>query len=233
MRQDDRGRQAEPAAHARAREPRVADASSAGTAATRRSTISSPRTSRASSATSCAPASSACSTLPRLRGALRARRRDPHAGRRRGDGARGLRADALRRRLAVGPRRAHAEEASTDPTSPPATSLFTGKAQCATCHPPPLYTDLGYHRLGAQRLHRRRPRQGRPRQGRRVQDADAARRRAPRALLPRRQRGDARRRDRLAPRRGIGQGADPTSSIRHLTARGARRAVAFVRSSPR
>jgi cytochrome c peroxidase len=26
--------------------------------------------------------------------------------------------------------------------------LFTGKAQCAVCHPPPLYTDLGYHRLG-------------------------------------------------------------------------------------
>jgi cytochrome c peroxidase len=27
-------------------------------------------------------------------------------------------------------------------------AVFTGKAQCATCHPPPLYTDLGYHRLG-------------------------------------------------------------------------------------
>jgi cytochrome c peroxidase len=26
--------------------------------------------------------------------------------------------------------------------------LFAGKAQCAVCHPPPLYTDLGYHRLG-------------------------------------------------------------------------------------
>jgi cytochrome c peroxidase len=26
--------------------------------------------------------------------------------------------------------------------------LFTGKAQCATCHPPPLYTDHAYHRLG-------------------------------------------------------------------------------------
>ena len=26
--------------------------------------------------------------------------------------------------------------------------LFTGKAQCAVCHTPPLYTDLGYHRLG-------------------------------------------------------------------------------------
>ncbi len=26
--------------------------------------------------------------------------------------------------------------------------LFTGKTQCAVCHPPPLYTDLGYHRLG-------------------------------------------------------------------------------------
>lgn len=26
--------------------------------------------------------------------------------------------------------------------------LFNGKAQCAACHAPPLYTDLGYHRLG-------------------------------------------------------------------------------------
>ena len=26
--------------------------------------------------------------------------------------------------------------------------LVNGKAQCATCHAPPLYTDLGYHRLG-------------------------------------------------------------------------------------
>ncbi len=26
--------------------------------------------------------------------------------------------------------------------------LFVGKAQCATCHPPPLYTDHAYHRLG-------------------------------------------------------------------------------------
>ncbi len=26
--------------------------------------------------------------------------------------------------------------------------LFKGKAQCATCHTPPLYTDLAYHRLG-------------------------------------------------------------------------------------
>ncbi|MEZ4359011.1 MAG: cytochrome c peroxidase [Kofleriaceae bacterium] len=27
-------------------------------------------------------------------------------------------------------------------------ALFLGKAQCSVCHPPPLYTDLGYHRLG-------------------------------------------------------------------------------------
>lgn len=27
-------------------------------------------------------------------------------------------------------------------------ALFTGKAQCAVCHTPPLYTDLQYHRLG-------------------------------------------------------------------------------------
>jgi cytochrome c peroxidase len=26
--------------------------------------------------------------------------------------------------------------------------LFNGRAQCATCHAPPLYTDLGFHRLG-------------------------------------------------------------------------------------
>ncbi len=26
--------------------------------------------------------------------------------------------------------------------------LFTGKAQCSVCHPPPLYTDHQYHRLG-------------------------------------------------------------------------------------
>jgi len=26
--------------------------------------------------------------------------------------------------------------------------LFTGKAQCSTCHVPPLYTDQAYHRLG-------------------------------------------------------------------------------------
>ncbi len=27
-------------------------------------------------------------------------------------------------------------------------ALFTGKALCASCHPPPLYTDQSYHRLG-------------------------------------------------------------------------------------
>jgi cytochrome c peroxidase len=27
-------------------------------------------------------------------------------------------------------------------------ALFAGKARCEPCHPPPLYTDLGYHRLG-------------------------------------------------------------------------------------
>ena len=39
-----------------------------------------------------------------------------------------------------------------EPAVPPALKLgyqvFTGKALCATCHVPPLYTDLGYHRLG-------------------------------------------------------------------------------------
>jgi cytochrome c peroxidase len=32
-------------------------------------------------------------------------------------------------------------------------ALFAGKAQCATCHTPPLYTDLGYHRLGLIAVH--------------------------------------------------------------------------------
>lgn len=27
-------------------------------------------------------------------------------------------------------------------------ALFLGKARCGQCHPPPLYTDFGYHRLG-------------------------------------------------------------------------------------
>jgi len=27
-------------------------------------------------------------------------------------------------------------------------ALFTGKARCGSCHPPPLYTDHDYHRLG-------------------------------------------------------------------------------------
>jgi cytochrome c peroxidase len=31
--------------------------------------------------------------------------------------------------------------------------LFTGKAQCANCHAPPLYTDGGYHRLGLIATH--------------------------------------------------------------------------------
>jgi len=31
--------------------------------------------------------------------------------------------------------------------------VFTGKAQCASCHPPPLYTDHAYHRLGIIATH--------------------------------------------------------------------------------
>lgn len=27
-------------------------------------------------------------------------------------------------------------------------TLFTGKAQCGTCHPPPMYSDFAFHRLG-------------------------------------------------------------------------------------
>jgi cytochrome c peroxidase len=42
-------------------------------------------------------------------------------------------------------------EANLD-TAPPELvagyKLFTGKALCASCHPPPLYTDNSYHRLG-------------------------------------------------------------------------------------
>lgn len=37
---------------------------------------------------------------------------------------------------------------SRPPTLEAGYQLFTGKAQCATCHPPPLYTDHAYHRLG-------------------------------------------------------------------------------------
>jgi cytochrome c peroxidase len=32
-------------------------------------------------------------------------------------------------------------------------ALFVGKAQCSVCHPPPLYTDLRYHRLGLVAQH--------------------------------------------------------------------------------
>lgn len=37
----------------------------------------------------------------------------------------------------------------TAPSDPIAAGyqLFTGKAQCAVCHPPPLYTDHGFHRV--------------------------------------------------------------------------------------
>lgn len=46
-----------------------------------------------------------------------------------------------------------AEERKPDPGAADATlkagyQLFMGKAQCSVCHPPPLYTDLAYHRLG-------------------------------------------------------------------------------------
>lgn len=46
------------------------------------------------------------------------------------------------------------EERKTDPEHKPDAEekagyeLFMGKAQCSVCHPPPLYTDLAYHRLG-------------------------------------------------------------------------------------
>lgn len=45
------------------------------------------------------------------------------------------------------------EERLTEPTAAGRTlragyALFLGKARCGQCHPPPLYTDLGYHRLG-------------------------------------------------------------------------------------
>ncbi|HVK77111.1 MAG TPA: cytochrome c peroxidase [Kofleriaceae bacterium] len=40
------------------------------------------------------------------------------------------------------------EHAALPPEVEAGYKLFNGKAQCATCHAPPLYTDLGYHRLG-------------------------------------------------------------------------------------
>ncbi len=43
------------------------------------------------------------------------------------------------------------EAGATDAVSPEVVEgykLVNGKAQCATCHAPPLYTDLAYHRLG-------------------------------------------------------------------------------------
>ena len=36
----------------------------------------------------------------------------------------------------------------TEPQLKAGYQLFMGKAQCSVCHPPPLYTDLSYHRLG-------------------------------------------------------------------------------------
>jgi cytochrome c peroxidase len=41
---------------------------------------------------------------------------------------------------------ATATKASKDPVVA-GYALFTGKVQCAVCHPPPLYTDLGYHKI--------------------------------------------------------------------------------------
>lgn len=47
-----------------------------------------------------------------------------------------------------------AERSAAPPTDLKAGyALFTGKAQCAVCHPPPLYTDGGYHRLGLVASH--------------------------------------------------------------------------------
>ncbi|HUJ57271.1 MAG TPA: cytochrome c peroxidase [Kofleriaceae bacterium] len=45
------------------------------------------------------------------------------------------------------------ERATPPPELDAGYKLFTGKAQCAVCHPPPLYTDLGFHRLGLIALH--------------------------------------------------------------------------------
>jgi cytochrome c peroxidase len=42
------------------------------------------------------------------------------------------------------------EQSATKSSKDPVMSgyaLFAGKAQCGTCHTPPLYTDLGYHRV--------------------------------------------------------------------------------------
>lgn len=44
-----------------------------------------------------------------------------------------------------------------DPSAPASLKagyvVFAGKAQCATCHPPPLYTDHAFHRLGLIATH--------------------------------------------------------------------------------
>ncbi len=60
----------------------------------------------------------------------------------------------LRTRYA-GDSRWDAEERLSDEESTPegktlraGYALFMGKAQCSVCHPPPLYTDLSYHRIG-------------------------------------------------------------------------------------
>ena len=70
------------------------------------------------------------------------------------------------------------------------------KGNCAVCHSAPNFTDNGYHNIGIAHAHgRRRPGplqhpQGRGAEGR-LQDADAARHRAHRPVLPQRHRGDA------------------------------------------
>ncbi|MEZ4404831.1 MAG: cytochrome c peroxidase [Kofleriaceae bacterium] len=42
----------------------------------------------------------------------------------------------------------HEAAGGGDPALVAGYALFTGKALCASCHPPPLYTDHGFHRLG-------------------------------------------------------------------------------------
>jgi cytochrome c peroxidase len=43
------------------------------------------------------------------------------------------------------------DQAAVGPDAVAGYALFSGRAQCASCHPPPLYTDQAYHRLGLVR----------------------------------------------------------------------------------
>ena len=77
-------------------------------------------------------------------------------------------------------------------------ALFFGKAQCASCHPPPYYTDNLMHNLQAERFFKPRMINGRMAVGRRPdQDLPAARHQGLPAVPARRPPADARRHGRV------------------------------------